>query len=73
MARRHIGYTMHFNIHLFFLKIYLSYVLAISLCVCTTCVPGAHGGQKRVWDSLELGLWIGVSHYLYWEPKLDPL
>jgi hypothetical protein len=25
-------------------------------CLCTMCLPGIHGGQKRVSDPLELGL-----------------
>lgn len=26
----------------------------LHLCLCTACVPGAHGGRERAWDSLEL-------------------
>lgn len=29
--------------------------------MCPICVPGAHGGQKRVLDSLELELQMVVS------------
>lgn len=29
---------------------------------CITCVPGAYGGRKRVSDTLELDLWVVVSH-----------
>lgn len=29
--------------------------------VCTTCVSGTPGGQKKVYDLLELELWIAVS------------
>lgn len=28
----------------------------------TTCVPGAHGSQRRISDTMELELWSVVSH-----------
>ena len=31
------------------------------VCLHTTCMPGAHRGQKRVLDSLELELQMVVS------------
>ncbi|CAO2583436.1 hypothetical protein LEMLEM_LOCUS2743, partial [Lemmus lemmus] len=27
------------------------------VCMCSTCVPGAHGGQQITSDPLELKLW----------------
>lgn len=33
-------------------------------CVCTTCVPRVHGGQKRALNSVELHLQIVVSHHM---------
>lgn len=30
----------------------------------TTCVPGAFGSQDRVLDSLEMELWMLISHHL---------
>lgn len=29
---------------------------------CTTYMPGAHKGQKKAYDSLELEFWRAVSH-----------
>ena len=34
------------------------------MCMCTTCVPDAHGGQMRVLASLERELWMVVSYYV---------
>jgi hypothetical protein len=34
------------------------------------CVSGAHKGQKRALDSLELKLWATTG---YWESNLGPL
>lgn len=40
--------------------------VCLHVCVCTTCIFGAHGGQKRVLDPLELQLFVrhhvGVRH-----------
>jgi hypothetical protein len=36
--------------------IYLVYEHACSSCMCTICVPGAHRGQKMVWDLMGLEL-----------------
>lgn len=33
-------------------------VLHICICMCTACVPGAHGGQKGVFGPLELVLMV---------------
>lgn len=33
---------------------------------------GAHIGRKRVSASLELGLWVVVSHYVGAETELEP-
>lgn len=32
--------------------------------VCTAYVPGAHGGQKRDLDSLDLEIWLLVSRHV---------
>lgn len=32
--------------------------MCLRLCLCTTCVPGAEGDQKRAEDHLELELWL---------------
>lgn len=50
-----------FNI-LDFLKICMSDLPVYMMC--TTRVPGACGGQKRVAGPLELELYMAVSHYL---------
>ena len=31
--------------------------------MCTMCMPGAFGGQKRALDPLELELQMAVSHH----------
>ena len=31
-------------------------MLCLHVCMCTTCLPGAPGGQKRASDPLELEL-----------------
>lgn len=33
-------------------------------CICTTCVPGTSGGQKRTSNSLELELWMIETHHI---------
>jgi hypothetical protein len=41
------------------------YVFTVCI-MCIMCMPGAHGGQKRVLDLLELELQMSVSHvYLF--------
>lgn len=50
---------------------YLFYMYVLS--VCTLCVPGACGAQKRVLDPLALKLQMMCHHLWYWEPKLGPL
>ena len=37
-------------------------VHAEALCLCTMCVTGTHGDQKRALDFLELELWIVVGN-----------
>lgn len=32
--------------------------------MCTLCVPGAYGGQRKVLDLLELDLQVFGSHYI---------
>ena len=46
----------------------------MSACMCTSSVPGAYRGQKRVLDPPEL-LCMVVSHPIYgcWEMSPDPL
>jgi hypothetical protein len=34
---------------------------ALLVCICTACIPGAHGGRKRVFNVLELELQIVVD------------
>jgi hypothetical protein len=37
------------------------WVFCLHICLCTVCVPGAHGSQRRVSDPLELELQFVVS------------
>ena len=37
-------------------------VFCLHVCICTTFLLGAHGGQKRVLDSLEIELWVVINH-----------
>lgn len=37
-------------------------MLSADICLCATCVPGAHKGQKRAPDPLDLELDVAVSH-----------
>lgn len=54
----------------FFLTIYLLFyvvckiVLITCKCLCTTGVPGAYGGRKKVCGPLELELGMAVSCYV---------
>jgi hypothetical protein len=50
-----------FKIYLFLLYVY---GFCLHVFLCTTRVPGAHGGQKRASDPLELELWTGVSYHV---------
>jgi hypothetical protein len=39
-------------------------VFCLSVFLCTmSCMPGAHGGQKRASDSLGLEFWVFVIHH----------
>jgi hypothetical protein len=40
---------------------YLS--VCMHVCLCTTCMPGAQGGQKRVFGH-SLELWAVVVHHV---------
>lgn len=43
------------------------------MCLCTTCVPGVHGGQKMS-DPMKLRLLMIVSRHVgAWAVNLDPL
>lgn len=39
-------------------------VFCLHVCICTTCVPGASSGQKRVSDPVELELQMLVSYHV---------
>lgn len=54
--------------HFFFL-IFANLLTCVSMC--TVCVPGDQGGQRRVSDPLEVELWMVVTGY--WEWKLGGL
>lgn len=41
---------------------FLHVVLWPHICICTTCMPGVLGGQKRALDPLQLELQTAVSH-----------
>lgn len=48
-----------------FKKMYLVYeFFCLNVCLCSICVPGIHGGQKRALDALELELGIVVNHHV---------
>ena len=36
----------------------------ISVCLCTTCIPGPHGGHKRASGSLGLELELGAAVWM---------
>ena len=38
--------------------------ICVHICLCTSCVFGACGGQKRALDALELELQMVVSHHM---------
>jgi hypothetical protein len=40
------------------------WVVYVYVCLCTMCVPGAHGGQKRAPDPLDLELEMVVMHHV---------
>ena len=46
------------------LVILCMHVFGLHVCMCTMCMPGAHGGQKRALDLLELQLWMLESHHV---------
>ena len=51
---------LHFKYNLNFLNLF---ILFMNIYECTTCVPGAPGGQKRALDPLELKLhMVGNDH-----------
>lgn len=50
-------------------------MFCMHMCPCTPCIPGAHEGQKRVTEPLELELQTAVSHHmgpLDGQPMLSP-
>lgn len=51
--------------HIYFVCMFLKFILSsCNVCLCTTFVSSAQGGQKRVPDTLELGLQEAVSHHV---------
>lgn len=48
-------------------------VFCLHVCFCTTCIPSAHGDQKRRSDSLELQLHCCELPCGFWESNPDPL
>lgn len=42
---------------------YVSVFFFLHICLCTMCLPRAHGGHNRVSDPLELELWRTVSYH----------
>lgn len=54
-------------IHLFFVVLRFTYFtwlfcLCVGMCLCVTCVPGAHRGQNRLLDPLELEFQVMKHH-----------
>lgn len=39
-----------------------TWVFCVDVCLCTTCMPGARGGQRSESDTLGLELQIMVNH-----------
>lgn len=58
------------HLRIFLLKKYLFYyfmyvgALPACVCLCTTCVPGVLGGQKKTLDPLRLPLWTVVGYHV---------
>lgn len=48
-------------------------MFGLLLCLCTTCIPSAFGGQKRRLDYLKLELQMVVSHDMDLELNPGPL
>lgn len=84
MVKKHHVIKIAFNwfrysmgLLVFFLKIIIFYMhwCFASVCVCTTCIPGACGGPKE--DVASLG--TGATNYCqlhmsgFWERNLGPL
>lgn len=45
-------------------NVYFMCGFCLYVCLCTVCMPGSFGGQKRVFCSLELELETVVSHWV---------
>lgn len=45
-----------------YLKFYFMFIFSLRICLCTTCVPGALGDQKKVLDPLKLELQMVANH-----------
>lgn len=39
-----------------------TWVFCVDVCLCTTCMPGAYGGQRSESDTLGLELQVMVNH-----------
>jgi hypothetical protein len=48
------------------------WAFCLYLCICTTCMPSAHGGQKRVSNSLNLESQIYVTWCGMWVLGIKP-
>jgi hypothetical protein len=68
--KEHYTQTTFKKTHRFIIFILCVWVFVLDVCLCTVCVPGAHGGQKTaVPDSLEVEWQEGSkSPSLCWEP-----
>lgn len=58
-----------FHALIIFRFIYFMWIGIWRVCMCTMCGYGAHGGQERVSDHLELDLWKVTMWVLGIEPR----
>lgn len=58
-------FSCKFSLFFFKLDLFICFTCMIHLCMCTTCMLGAHRGQKRVSGILKPELQMAVSHGVY--------
>lgn len=61
LQERGAGFLARVVLSFFFFKLSYVYKCFAYVCVCVSCMcmVGAHGGQKRLFDPLELGSQVG--------------
>lgn len=60
----YISFKKYLKVYFCFISHVFVFVFCLYMCLCSICVPDAHGREKRVSDVIKLELQVIVSHYV---------